>query len=403
MKRFLPALAAAAVGLVFPLSACNGGDKPVKDYYFDSLPDYGEYMLLGSTALEGRGYIMGTEVVLRIVDPENFKDEGVYDRAAKLWQDVCAMLTEVNSSISATIESSYISAFNAAAAGEKVKLNKTAYEILLQAKDMYERTDGYFNPAVYYTIGAFGFNGGDKPSSANELPDKDSLNAYTRLAAHFKDVQLKEEKGEYYALKPAVTENVGGEELSLKLELGGIGKGWCADRVDEMIASAGFEYGFFSFGSSTMAIKSYLRNGDGTYKLTPREPRGYGYFAEFPVRNMCLSTSGDYEQFFEIDGERYCHIIDPFTGAPIRTGIASVTVVGGSAGEADALTTALSAMGKDRAVEYINSRLLNRFVIMLVFEDGQGKIITNRPSAVTVLNKEYSIVNKLEDGKIVLN
>lgn len=403
MKKFFPALAAAALGLVLPLSACNVGAKPKKDYYFDALPSYGEYMALGSDALEGRGHIMGTEVLLRIVDGENFKDEGVYNRAVKLWQDVCAMLTEVNSSISVTVESSCISAFNAAAAGERIRLNETAYEILLQAKDMYERTDGYFNPAVYYSVGAFGFNGGDRPTSLEQLPDKDSLSAYTRLSAHFADVQVTEENGAYYALKPAATVKAGGEELSLKLDLGGIGKGWCADRVDEMVTAAGFEYGYFSFSASTLALKSYRGNEDGTYKLRPYDPRGKGFYSVIPVKNERLSSSGDNQQFYEIDGVRYCHIIDPFTGAPIQTGVASVTVVGGLAGEADTLTTALSAMGKDRAVEYINSHLSDKFVIMLIFEGGQGKIITNRPESVTVLNEAYSIVNTVEDGKIILN
>ncbi|MDE7301443.1 MAG: FAD:protein FMN transferase, partial [Clostridia bacterium] len=112
---------------------------------------------------------------------------------------------------------------------------------------------------------------------------------------------------------------------------------------------------------------------------------------------------GYYQAYYEIGGVRYCHIIDPATGSPIRTGAASVTVVGGSAAENDAYTTALSAMGKERAVEFINANLSDRFVIMLFIGDDGGKIITNRPQKITVDNPDYVLANTVLDGKIILN
>jgi thiamine biosynthesis lipoprotein len=77
---------------------------------------------------------------------------------------------------------------------------------------------------------------------------------------------------------------------------------------------------------------------------------------------VCISTSGDYEQYYIIDDVRYCHIIDPTTGKPVQTGIMTATIIGGSAAEDDALTTAIMTMGKDKAIEFINTKLSDRYV-----------------------------------------
>ena len=112
-----------------------------------------------------------------------------------------------------------------------------------------------------------------------------------------------------------------------------------------------------------MAVKSHFEQG--AYNMgfvDPRSPQRDPYFMT-KIRNEKLSTSGDNEQRYFIDGVRYCHIIDPTTGKPIRTGIMSATVIGGSAAEDDALTTAIMAMGKERASNFIKEKLTDRKVV----------------------------------------
>ena len=210
--------------------------------------------------------------------------------------------------------------------------------------------------------------------------------------------------GAYYATKPQFTVKVDGDdrEYSLALDLGGVAKGWCVDKVNEMLEEAGVEYGYFNFGVSSMSVKSFT-GGDGNYNVMSGDPRGSGALAAFKMKNENLSTSGDNHKYYTIDGTRYCHIISPLTGSPIQTGIASVTVVGGSAGRCDALTTALAAMGRERAVRFINEKLSDCKVIMLVFEDGVGTVITNAPDYFEIKNKSYLFANTVEHGNIVLN
>lgn len=326
---------------------------------------------------------------------------GEEEKFNALVEEVTSILTSADNSLSATYSFSCIYKFNQAEAGSETEIDKTAYDVLTKAKEIYTLTEGYYNPAVYYSVKAYGFPIDDeKPQT---LPSEQTVSAFCGLASHFNELELKERDGKYYAVKPEYTVTVDGEKYSLAIDLGGIGKGLCADKVSALMDEKGYEYGMFNFGFSSMAVKRYAFNEAENYSLEPRDPRGIGSFCAINIMDCNLSTSGDYMQYYEIDGVRYSHIIDPFTGSPVQTGVASVTVIGGSAMEDDALTTALSCMGKDKAVEFINEKLSDRTVVMLVFEGGEGKIITNRPQDITIINTQYALANTVENGRIVLN
>lgn len=319
--------------------------------------------------------------------------------------EIQALITDIEYSISSTESSSYIYKFNSAAAGEKVEIDYTAYTVLNIAKQAYEFTDGYYNPAVYYSVQAFGFgNTNNYPESVAALPDSATLEAYTDLASHFSELELIAENGAYYAVKPSATVEIGGKTYSLKIDLGGIGKGYAVDLVDAIMDSYGFDYGYFNFASSSITVKKKQGAEDGNYILgftNPRPTISNTDYARISVSDALMSTSGDYEQYYEIDGVRYCHIIDPATGAPVQSGIMTVTLTGGSAAENDAYTTAIMAMGVEKAVEFING-LSDRQAALTYRSGGSYKIITNY-SDITVTDPRFAISNTIVDGKILLD
>ncbi len=311
-----------------------------------------------------------------------------------LANEVSAFLYAADSSLSVSVSTSYVSKFNNAAAGETVEIDEITYEVLSLAQEVYAETDGYFNPAVYYSKNIYGFAA--RPAGGvpvPTLPEEKYVTAFKELAEHFSEVEISSSDGTYYATKPDFTAEIEGDNVvyPLALDLGGIAKGWCVDKVNGMLEAAGVEYGYFNFGESSMGVKAYA-GGDGNYSVAAGDPRGSGSYAAFKIKNANLSTSGDNRQYYEIDGTRYCHIINPQTGSPIQTGVATVTIVGGSAGRSDALTTALAAMGRERAVEFIKANLTDGKVIMLVFEDGVGKVVTNAPDYFEIINKNYEII-----------
>ena len=316
----------------------------------------------GYTSKGDRYFAMTTAAEMGI-----YSDFSTEDKATEfnnLSRAVIDKLYEIEKALSATITNSDVNNFNRAQAGEQLEISQITYEVLSEAKAVYALTDGYYNPALYYNVQAYGFGGAlDYPKDASELPDDGIIAKYTDLATHFVDVQLNEAEGRYFVTKPEYTVNVDGETLSLKLDLGGIGKGYAVDCVDALIEEYGYKHGYFSFGTSSMLVKNNV--GDGNFSLglsNPRSPTREPYLST-AIRNEKLSTSGDNEQFYMIDGVRYCHIIDPTTGKPIQTDIMSVTVIGGSAAEDDALTTAIMCMGKDRAIEFISKKLTDRRVV----------------------------------------
>lgn len=312
-------------------------------------------------------------------DPQ--REQAFSDMAAETEQ----VLKAVDGSLSANISTSFVSRFNAAAAGERVELDERAFTVLNIAIDAYNFTGGSYNPAVYYGVQAFGF-GSDwvYPQTSADLPSTAQTDLYAELASHFSEVITEQKEGKYYATKPQFTINSGDEELSLKIDLGGVGKGYAVDLIDGLFEKYGFEMGYFSFGSSSIALKKFT---DGDFKLQFVHPRkSGGAYLSIPLSCSLLSTSGDYEKYYVLDGARYCHIIDPSTCRPITSGMAAVTVIGGTAAEDDAITTALMTMTPAEAVSFINSKLSTRRVAFACEEGGELRYYTNMQGGFELLD-----------------
>lgn len=307
--------------------------------------------------------IINTDLTATLVISDNFNEPATLENFNLLCGEVGEVLDDMNYSLSATVEGASIYNFNNAAAGAEVELTRTAYTVLDMTQRIYEFTEGYYNPAVYYSVQAYGFGGAEAyPQTAEDLPKDGDIEKYNILANAFMDIRLKEEDGKFYAVKPDTTVEVNGETLSLKLDLGGIGKGYATDVVSGLIDKYGFKYGYFNFGGSSIVYKSHFR--EGNYSLAITDPRNLGgYYMITPIANLSVSTSGDNAQYYIIDGVRYCHVINPKTGKPVQTGVMSATILGGSAAEDDAYTTAIMAMGRDKAAEFIKTKLTDRRVV----------------------------------------
>ena len=125
-----------------------------------------------------------------------------------------------------------------------------------------------------------------------------------------------------------------------KLDMGAVAKGYIADRIGEYFKSKGIEKAVIDLGGNVVLIGEYtvgIRN-----PFNPDE-----IFATITLKDKSVVTSGAYQRYFEYDGKRYHHIIDPRTGYPSESGVASVTVISPSSMTADALSTSIFILGKD--------------------------------------------------------
>ncbi|MCM1236818.1 MAG: FAD:protein FMN transferase [Ruminococcus flavefaciens] len=321
----------------------------------------GNYESVGKTFYD----IMTTDATLAVSD--DFTDHAAAEsKFSSFAAEAEKILDGIDKSLSISVEASAVYKFNQAEAGSEIKIDKTAYDVFSIAKKMYEFTEGYYNPAVYYSVERYGFYGKaeDYPKIAEDLPSDEVTEKYKSLSAHFSEVELREEGGGYFVKKPSATVLIDGVTYSMKLDLGGIGKGYAADLIDGLFDEYGYKYGYFNFGDSSIICKNHYKNGNYTLGLKNPRPEYFAQtYVQLAVACQSLTTSGDDVRRYTVDGVRYCHIIDPFTGKPVNTGITSASVIGGSAAEGDALSTAVMAMGKDRAVDFINTKLSDRKVI----------------------------------------
>lgn len=161
-------------------------------------------------------------------------------------------------------------------------------------------------------------------------------------------------------------------DVGVKVDFGGIGKGMAAQQLLEYLDTTDVEYGLVSVGGN---IGVFGKKSDGEdYKIGIRNPRktddviGYCYIA-----SGFVSVSGDYERYFEYDGKRYHHIIDPKTGYPAESGVASVAVISPNGAAADALSTALFVMGVDKSMELYENESI---AFEAIFVTTDGEIIT---------------------------
>ena len=143
------------------------------------------------------------------------------------------------------------------------------------------------------------------------------------------------------------------ERQGMKVDLGGVAKGYIADKVKEHLISLGIEHAVIDLGGNVVLIGT---KPDGSkFNIGVKDPfdKDGELLAVIPAADETLVTSGIYERYFEKDGKRYHHIIDPFTGAPSESDLAAVTVISGNSARADALSTACLLLGKDASMELI--------------------------------------------------
>lgn len=221
--------------------------------------------------------------------------------------------------------------------------------LVREALSLAALTEGSFDPTIAPLVDVWGFvetdaqQGSDAPTPMAGLVVPDDAAIAAALArVDYTRVEIQPERRRM---------RLGTDEQ--RLDLGGIAKGYGVDRAAAVLRDARVVRGLIDVGGDIFALGS---RSDGTpWRLGIRHPRDTGaILGILHVRDEAVSTSGDYERYFEVDGTRYAHILDPRTGWPARD-LISVTVVAPSGVVADALSTAVFVMGMERGIALIES------------------------------------------------
>lgn len=258
---------------------------------------------------------------------------------------IAQMLAELEKTWSATDENSLLSALNR---GEGMP-DEQQQALLDRALALQEVTGGAFNPQLGSTIALWGFY-----DDAYRVPAAEEL-----LAA----------------------------KAERKWDLGAIVKGYAGTLAVQILEEYTVSRAILNLGGN---IQTYGEKENGTpWKIGVQNPTGGDPLGVLAIRGtMAVVTSGDYQRYFEQDGVRYHHILNPETGMPVDSGISSVTVICADGAMADALSTALFVMGLDTAVEFW--RESRDFEAVFVLKD--GTIYATEGTALS--DCEYEVISR---------
>ena len=253
------------------------------------------------------------------------------------------LLDRLEDELSRFRSESEVCLLNALGSIQEVPVSRALFEVLTLAKAAWEETGGAFDPTVGRLMDAWGFPGGP-----GRVPPEEEIDAL--LEARGMGHVLLEEEGKHAWF----------DRAGVSIDLGAVGKGYCADRVVALLRERGIPAGAFVSGTSTVVMWGEPPGG-GPWTVAVTHPeRTEEAAAVLEVEPGSVSTSGAYQDRFILEGVEYGHILDPRTGRPARTAVRSVTVWAPQAVQGDMLSTALFVLGGEEGERLFAGPLASR-------------------------------------------
>ncbi|CAN5206748.1 FAD:protein FMN transferase [soil metagenome] len=301
----------------------------------------------GLDIIEITGTTMGSipyHVKYRDEDGRNFKAE------------IDSILVAFNQSLSTYIPDSEISRFNK---GSVVKFELPFfYPVLKRSKEVHEKTGGAFDPTIAPLVNAWGF-GPDKSRS----PDKAKIDSLIDLV-NFDSIFFDSKS--VCKLKPG-----------LMLDMSAIAKGYAVDVVADFLKSKNIENFLVEIGGE--AVCSGTNERSEIWAIGIDDPTGSGYGQQKPraivkLNNRAIATSGNYRNFYEVNGQMFSHTISPFTGYPVQHSLLSASVFAEDCMTADAYATGFMVMGIEESIKIVESD--NSLDAFFIYSDENGDLLT---------------------------
>lgn len=258
-------------------------------------------------------------------------------RASELFDAAFAEIERVEAALSSYRSTSEVSRINREASDGPVTTDPEVFDLIHRALTMSERTQGAFDITVGPLVEAWGFF-----REAGNYPSQDELSG-ARARAGWDKVALDKEARAIRFLSPG-----------LELDLGGIGKGWALDCASKTLRRLGVDSALLGLGQSSYVAIGAPPGTPGWSITVPDPQRQAQPLSSLTLRDGSLSTSGNTEKYFVLDGNRYSHIIDPRTGRPAED-VTQVTVTAPTATDSDALSTAMFVLGAEEARKLIGN------------------------------------------------
>ncbi len=303
-----------------------------------------------------RGEAQGTSYLIK------YRGAGLADYQ----QSVDSIFGVIDQSLSTYVEQSTISKFNRQ---DKTVTNDEHFiRMLFESKDIRDITEGAFDPAVMPLVKAWGF-GPDGPQLQEDVP-VDSLLEMVHWDFEVKISNQTEAAGRSQTLQLIKNKPV-------EFDFNAIGKGYTVDVIFDFLVSKGAENLLVEIGGEVRARGTNDKNEQWLVGIDqPDEFSERGTQALLRVNNRGVATSGSYRKYYEKEGKRYSHTIDPKTGYPVTHSLLSVTVTASTCAHADAFATAFMVLGPEASIAFLQSDKGQGLAAYLIFEDENGVLQT---------------------------
>ncbi|MFY2825472.1 FAD:protein FMN transferase [Ruegeria sp. MALMAid1280] len=276
-------------------------------------------------------------------------------------------LAEVNAKMSNWDPNSEVSTFSAATSTDPMPVSAEFAQVMMAANDVHEKTGGIFDVTLGPLIELWGFG---PRTPEDPVPSDADIEAALSGVGQTRLLSLDAEAGTLAKSVPGVGIN-----------LSAIAKGFGIDAVAETLREAGIEDYLVEIGGD-LVTKGQNDKGE-TWRIGIEKPQAGAQTPQLivSVGDLGMASSGDYKNFFEQDGVRYSHIIDPTTGRPITHRTTSVTVLAETAMMADAWATAMLALGQEKGLELAEKHELAVYFISRDVTGGEEAYITVHSTA----------------------
>lgn len=289
------------------------------------------------------GATMGTRYHIRFQPPT-----AAFDSAA-LQAAVDARLEALNASLSTYRPDSLITAFNQTAPGQVVAIDKDFERMLDLSRQVHEASGGAFDPTVGGLVNLWGFGWPKPEQPLTRLPEPSAIEA---AKARFDAVE-----------QPAPGQLV--KRAPLRLDFSAIAKGYGVDLIADVVHAQGIAHYMVEIGGE---VATRGKGPAGSWRIGIEEPDPTStvrVLARLNLSEAALATSGHYRNFFELDGRRFSHIIDPVSGYPVADPPLSVSVLASNVALADAWATAFMVLDESRGLALAE---VNQLAVYWVFE-----------------------------------
>lgn len=298
----------------------------------EAKPKFETVLLAGST--------MGTTYSIKLAVPAEQKAAAI-----KMQPAIDQLLKEFNQSLSTYINDSELMTINSAPAGEWLSVSPRFMAVLSLSQEISELSHGAFDVTVGPLVNLWGFG----PDWHEDKAPSDQQIAEVMVNVGYGNILIDKDPLRIQKTKP------------VRMDFSAVAKGYGVDEVADYLWQQGFHHFMVEIGGE---LRLHGHNALGeAWRIGVESPKAGGKIQPIVVSEAGMATSGDYRNYFEQNGIRFSHTIDPATGKPVTHSLASVTVIAATSAKADALATAFSVLGGSKSLALAEEQGIAIYII----------------------------------------